>query len=120
MEVPRLEAELELRLPASTTATAMQDPSPICDLHHSSWQHQILNPLSEAREGPIILTGASGVCYHCATMGTLFFFLMSIPGIWKFLVHRIEPVPPLRPKLLQIPNPLCHSGNSWRDLLDAS
>ena len=32
------------------TATAMQDPSRIFDLHHSLWQRQILNPLSEARD----------------------------------------------------------------------
>ena len=46
MEVPRLELKLELQLPAYTTATAKQDPSPICDLHHSSSQHWILTPLS--------------------------------------------------------------------------
>ena len=28
----------ELKLPAYTTATAMQDPSHVWDLHHSSWQ----------------------------------------------------------------------------------
>ena len=31
-------------------AAAMQDPSHICDLHHNSRQHRILNPLSEARD----------------------------------------------------------------------
>ena len=36
MEVPRLGGELELQLPAYTTATATQDPILICDLHHSS------------------------------------------------------------------------------------
>ena len=44
----------ELQLPAYTTATAMWDPSRICDLHHSSHQHRILsrilNPLSKARD----------------------------------------------------------------------
>ena len=50
MEVPRLGVQSALLLPAYTTATAMQDPSRICDLHHSSWQHQILEPLSEARD----------------------------------------------------------------------
>ena len=49
MEVPRLGIKSELQLPACTTATAMQDPSCVCNLHHSSWQHQILNPLNEAR-----------------------------------------------------------------------
>ena len=50
MEVPRLGVELEPQLPASTTATATRDRSHICHLHHSSWQHQILNPTSEARD----------------------------------------------------------------------
>ena len=36
--------------PAYTPATAALDLSGICDLHHSSRQHQILNPLSEARD----------------------------------------------------------------------
>ena len=49
MEVPRLGVELELRLLATATATAMQDPSCVCDLHHSSRQGQILNVLIEAR-----------------------------------------------------------------------
>ena len=31
-------------------ATATQDLSPICSLHHSSQQHQILNPLGKARD----------------------------------------------------------------------
>ena len=34
MEVPRLGVELELQLPAYTTATETWDPSRICDLHH--------------------------------------------------------------------------------------
>ena len=49
MEVPRLGVKWELQLWA-TTATATQDQSHICDLYHSSGQHQILNPLSEARD----------------------------------------------------------------------
>ena len=40
MEVSRLEVKLELQLPATAIATATQDPSRICDLHHG-----ILNPL---------------------------------------------------------------------------
>ena len=32
------------------TGTATPDPSYICDLCRSSWQHQILNPLNEAWE----------------------------------------------------------------------
>ena len=50
MEVPRLGVELELQLLAYATATATPDLSHTCDLHHSSGQCQILNPLSEARD----------------------------------------------------------------------
>jgi len=43
-------AQSELQPLAYTTATAMRDPSRICDLHCSLWQCQIFNPLSEARD----------------------------------------------------------------------
>ena len=33
------------------------DPSSICDLHHSLWQHWILNPLREARDRTHIFMG---------------------------------------------------------------
>ena len=55
MKVPRLGVELELKQPAYTTPTATSDPSCICDLHPSSWQCQILNPPSEARDRTRIL-----------------------------------------------------------------
>ena len=61
MEVPRLGVELELQLLAYTTATAMWDPSCICDLYLSSWQSQILNSLSEARDQTHILMDTSQV-----------------------------------------------------------
>ena len=51
MEVPRLGVESQLLPLAYTTATATQDLSHIFDLHHSSQQCRILNPLSEARDG---------------------------------------------------------------------
>ena len=50
MEVPRLGVQSELQLLAYTTAIATWDPSPICNLHHSSWQCGVLNPVSEARD----------------------------------------------------------------------
>ena len=37
------------------------DPSHIWDLHHSSWQHQTLNPLSEARDRTHVLIDTSWV-----------------------------------------------------------
>jgi len=36
--------------PAYARATAMRDPSRVCNLHHSSRQRQILNPLSKGRD----------------------------------------------------------------------
>ena len=84
VEVPRLGVESELQLPASTTATAMQDPSCACDLHQSSQLRWILNPLSEVRDQTCIPMDASQVCYHWAMTGS--------PGInfLKFLVEFIQ------------------------------
>ena len=62
MEGPRLGAESELQLLACTTATATWDLSCVCDLYHSSWQHQILNTLSQARDQTHILMDTTQVC----------------------------------------------------------
>ena len=61
MAVPRLGVESELQPLAYTTATATQDLSRICHLHHSSWQRQILNPLNKARDGIHVLVDISQV-----------------------------------------------------------
>ena len=52
MDVSKLRLELHLQPPAH----AMWDPSLTCDLHHSSWQGWLLNPLSEARGQTCVLT----------------------------------------------------------------
>ena len=70
MEVPRLRTELELQLPAYTTATAIQNPSCICDLRQSSPLCQTLNPLIEARDRTHNLMVTSQVCFRCTTMRT--------------------------------------------------
>ena len=57
IEVPRPGVESELQLLA--TATATRDPSCVCDLHHSSCQCQILNPLSKARSRTHVLVDTS-------------------------------------------------------------
>ena len=62
MEVPRLGIKPELQLPVYTTTTAMPDPSHICNLHHSSQQRWIFNPLSEVRDGTCILMVTSRIC----------------------------------------------------------
>ena len=101
MKVPRLGVKLELQLPADTTATAMWDPNHVCSLRHSSWQHQILNPLSKAKDQTGILMDTSWI--HSAVpqqeiprnsfLIFISFILFPIPfgggvlphGIWKFL-----------------------------------
>ena len=56
-------AESELQLPACTTATAMPDPSPVCDLHYTSRQCQIHRPLREARDRTCILMDTGLIHY---------------------------------------------------------
>ena len=63
MKVPRLGVDSEPQLPAYTTATETWDASCICELHHSSQQHWILNPLSEAKDRTHILMDTSRVCF---------------------------------------------------------
>ena len=75
MEVPRLGVELQLYLPAYTTATATSYPSHACELHHSSPQSGILNPLSEARDGTCVLMDTSLIWFDWAMTGT--------PILWK-------------------------------------
>ena len=70
MEVPRPGVKWELQLSAYTTATAKSDPSHTCNLHHSSHQTPILNPLSEARYWTCILLDTSQILFCWATTGT--------------------------------------------------
>ena len=62
MEIPRLGVKLDLQLPA--TAIATLDLSCIYDLHHSSRQRWIFNPLSEARDRTCVLKDTSRVHDH--------------------------------------------------------
>ena len=61
MEVPGIGVKSELQLPAYVTVTATPDLSSIYDLHHSLWQCQILNLLSQARDRTLILIDTSWV-----------------------------------------------------------
>ena len=58
------------RLGVYATVPAMPDLSCVWDLYHSSWQHWILNPLSEARDWTRNLMVPSWICFHCTMMGT--------------------------------------------------
>ena len=70
VEVPRLGVESELWPRASTTATATRDLGRVCDLHHSSQQCQMLNPLSKGRDPTCILMVPGRIHFHCASTGT--------------------------------------------------
>ena len=65
MEIPRLGVKWELY-----TATATRDLSHIYDLHNSSHQCWILNPLIEARDRTCVPMDTTQVRYHWATRGT--------------------------------------------------
>ena len=68
MEVPGLGTELELQLQAYATAVLGQIH--VCDLHHSSWQRRILNPLSEARDWTYnLMYNISRISYQWAMPG---------------------------------------------------
>ena len=60
----------QMQLPAYATAAVKPYPSCICNLHHSSQQCQIPEPLSEARDQTCILMDTSGIHFCCTTMGT--------------------------------------------------
>ena len=84
MDVPRPGVESELYLPAYTTAIAMWDLSGICNLHCSSRQHWILNPLSEARYLICVLMHTSQVCsFWAMTRTPRTSFIMASQGPWQ-------------------------------------
>ena len=66
-EVPMLGVKLELQLLVYTTVTVMWDKTCICNLQHSSWQHQVPNTLSKAKDQTRILKDASQFHFLCAT-----------------------------------------------------
>ena len=74
LEVPNLIPRGQLGAGAAAASLhhsdSKTDPTCVCDLHHSSWQHQILKPLREARDQTCILMDKSRVRYHGAMMGT--------------------------------------------------
>ena len=61
MEIPKLGVKSKLWLLAYAVGTAVQDLSCIYNLHHSSQQCQILNPLSKAGDPTHILMDPSQV-----------------------------------------------------------
>ena len=58
----------------------MPNPSCVCNLHLSSWQRQILNPLSEARDRTLSFMVPSQIRFRCTTRGTPRTFLETKSG----------------------------------------
>ena len=58
------------RIRASVAIATTPAPRHICALHHSSRQHQILNPLSEDRDRTLNLMVPSWIYLRCTTTGT--------------------------------------------------
>ena len=55
---------------AYATAIEMQDPSHICNLHHSSQKRWLLNPLIEVGDRTCVLMDAIQTCFPWAGTGT--------------------------------------------------
>ena len=70
MDVHRLGVQSELQLPAYVAAATTSDQRRVCDLHHSSQQCQILNPLSKARDRTCNLMVPRWIHFSFPTRGT--------------------------------------------------
>ena len=84
MEVLKLGVELKLQLPAYTTASATPVLSSVCDLHHSSQQPWIPDPLSKASDPTCILMDTSRVCFCWATKGTPLLGFLNVTNLLFF------------------------------------
>ena len=104
MGVPRLGVESEQHLLAPATATP--DVSRVCNLHHSSHQCQILNPLSKTRDRTRVLWILVGFITRWTTTGISFVLAMSVAcrSSWE----GIKSAP--QQWQCQLLNPLSHEG----------
>ena len=80
-----------IRAVAYTTVTTTPDPSHICDLHQSSQQRWILNPL--ARDGTCNLVDTSQIHFHWARTGTPWLWSGQNNG-WPWNKARYFSLPP--------------------------
>ena len=96
IEVPKLGVELELQPPAYIRATATPDPSRLCDLHYSSRQCQIFNPLSEARDRTHNLVFPSQIrcCYATTGIAHFTFFRALLTGLLPSLFSCLRWIAP--------------------------
>ena len=84
------QARGQIRATAYATATAIQDLSRSYNLHHSSWQHQTLNPLSEARDQIRVLIDPSWLRHdgssskiYLKNLFFIFVFFGHTCSMWK-------------------------------------
>ena len=82
---------MELQLPANTTATAIQDASRTCDLHHSSQQCRILNPMSRARDRTHIFMDTRLV-HNLLSHNGSFLNLLSLTADTQTIVFLFSPL----------------------------
>jgi len=72
----------------------MPDLSRICDIHHNLWQHQILNPLSEARNWTCLLMDTSQARNPLNHNGNSLYYIFSCTVykvILLFIHYSCEP-----------------------------
>ena len=118
MEFPRLGVKSELQLLATATATAMPYFSHIWELHHSSWQHRILNPLRVDRDWTHVLMDASQVRYCYATaiatsdLNHILTYTAACSNAGGSLTHSARPDPAPSWTPCQVLNPLSHNRNA--------
>ena len=84
MGVPRLVVKFELL--ACAAAAAMPALSHVCNLYHSSGQHQILNPMGKARDQTCILMYTSRVHFFWATQELISLFFPKPNELLFFLL----------------------------------
>ena len=65
----------------ATAADLHHSHSCFCDLHHSSWQRQSLNPLSKTRDQTRNLMVPSRIRFCCAMTGTPLLLFFNLPQI---------------------------------------
>ena len=116
MAVPRLVVKLEMQLQTYTTATAIPDPSHVCNLHHSCQQHWILNLLSEAKDRTCVLMDASQIPFHwAATEKSKIMFYWNNLGVCKVFqlqwlyIHSCRYIIPIPTLNTGLKSQACHS-----------
>ena len=84
-----VKSELHLLVYSTARATATLAPSKVCDLHRSSRQCRILNPLSKARDQTRILLDVSWVLNPLSHNKNSWFWVLTASGLLSLLLDTI-------------------------------